>query len=464
MADEVVSSQCINAQDGMSASPYVWITQNKGYFFRVRGTFRYTDYYTTTDAGVTWSGSSGIQISDTGSFQKDTSSIKVWYDRWTPGDTGTLIYIIWFAEFGGSQAGFFFKTLDTADNTLSDEVIINFNAHDEPTQETGSITKMEDGTLYASITPLNTHEVWRSTDAGATWAQLSADPQDVTQVAKHDIFPTASPDNRDIVRVTLDRVLNELFIDVWDDSVGTWTKTTIGSAGDFTNFLYIRQGISSTFRQSDRATLVCVHEDSFFASHDLRLFEVIWDGSTLTITEKTPIYEAQTYGFGVAITVNNSDDTLYVYYTVGSDESQFITRVKSTDGGVTWGAPVQQSDETVDYGAIINTPQIVGSGRLHPLFTRVSGGDKRNFYQFLGTTSGEGPPDGTAGPGPPGLTLNGPGGESSLREFNNLLIDIAQDILDPPGQTLELKDNSQAPLDLGISGEGNMVIITDDKS
>lgn len=73
------------------------------------------------------------------------------------------------------------------------------------------------------------------------------------------------------------------------------------------------------------------------------------------------------------------------------------------------------------------------------------------------------PDDGTAGPGPPGLTLNGPGGESSLREFNNLLIDIAQDILDPPGQTITLEPG-QGSLKLTSESEGNMVIMTDDQS
>jgi len=292
-----------------------------------------------------------------------------------------LIHIIMFVRDGGSGRANYFN-LDTSSDTLSSKVEAMSDSGADTLGRSVSICKLENGNLVIRVVSSNiTNEVWRSTDGGDNWTELSAKPGEDDDQDRSTTFPTDSSDNNDLMCLEWQIAQDTIQANIWDDSASSWTTTDVGTAGDFVWTFQAGPGAagvsnfwSSTFRQSDKTVILAVHEDKVGTSHDLRIFTLNWDGTTLTITEKTKVLTATSTVAGVAILVNNNNDDIYVTYLDGTDGSVVAQQVKSTDGGATWGSPVQVSDEDTDYVALIDSPQVVKSGgRIHPLFVIPSG-------------------------------------------------------------------------------------------
>lgn len=392
---KIVTTQSDTQNRFRDRSNYVWVDTQIGYYFQAivgptSQTMKGVEYYKTINAGDAWTGPTDIwrNIGGTG---RETDGYDIWYDRWTPGDTGTIIHVAVSTNItSASQRQHKYFTIDTADDTLT-EVHAGFvNYSNSATGRSVSIIKAEDGALYfqtaQDISSTFAHNLWRSTDAGLNWTDLGSVVG--IQGVRFVIFPTASTDQRDVLVLVLDLLGDSLKAYVWDDSITAFTSpVTLGAVGDF-NHSTKGNFWTSTFRQSDKATLVAIHEEGDHTSHDFRFFQVDWDGTTLTATEKAKIFTAQTHGPAAAVTLNNNNDDIYVAYSEGTSGSTVITQVKSTDGGTTWGAATQMSDEDVDYVSVWGTPQIAGSGRIHPIFERtVSDNDPDGeSYQFLANT------------------------------------------------------------------------------
>jgi len=69
-----------------SGAATVFVSDQVGYKFFVDAP-GYCVYRKTSDGGVTWSSTTTVDA------QVDCLAISVWYDKWTPGDTGTQIHI-----------------------------------------------------------------------------------------------------------------------------------------------------------------------------------------------------------------------------------------------------------------------------------------------------------------------------------------------------------------------------------
>lgn len=377
-------------------SNFVWLDTLIGYYFQLRvgPSIDFADgceYFKTTDAGVTWSDPVTIFIPSLAAG--DTEGIDVWWDKWTPGNTGAIIHIVIVTNTvsTSSRLGKYF-TLNTVNDALT-EVNDNIRSATMTGSAQGrpaAITQTEDGTLY-TIMPLDlsaafAHELWRSTDSGLTWSKTT----EVTgiQRLRYVIYPTASADDKDVLIIFWSVAGDDAVIThAWDDSASAFTTAELGTTGDFVRpELGFGNIWSSTFRQSDKTTLVAIHEDVIHGSHDLRFFTVIWNGTILTVAEKTKVFTAQTHGPAVAITLNNNNNHIYVAYSEGTLGSVVITMVKSIDGGTTWGAATQMSDDDTTYRSVWMAPQIVGPGRIHPLFAKDATGTDTLQFQFLANT------------------------------------------------------------------------------
>lgn len=377
-------------------SNYVYINNNIGYFFQmIVGPSTHAangvEYLKTVDGGLNWSGPTEV-FKVSGSGVSDTDGFDIWYDRWTPGDPGTIINIFLFTGTGPTNtttrvAKYF--TLDTADDSLV-EVASNF------TNRTGlgslgrsaAITKMEDGTLHTfiskNVSSTFAHELWRSTNAGVDWSLIASITG--TEGLRFVMFPTASADDNDVLLLIWDVNGDDSVVAyAWDDSADDFVTAELGTTGDFVRIsAALGNCWSSTLRQSDKTVLVPIHEDAVHGSHDLRFFTVHWDGADLTVTEKTAIFTGQTHGPAVAVTVDNTNnDDIYVAYSEGTLGSVVITMVKSTDGGATWATATQMSDDDTTYRSVWATPQIVNSGRIHPLFAKDATGPDTLQHHFV---------------------------------------------------------------------------------
>ena len=447
-----------------SRSNIVWVNSEVGYSFYLRvgggaGDTIALQYIKTTDNGDNWA--TEVTVHSSGNSAWALEGFDVWWDKWTPNDTGTLIHITVQGRQSGSQTYTTYYTLDTNNSDTLVQVEDRYSlTSGAPIGRTVAMVKMEDATLYSAfVIATHTHKVFTSTDAGVSWVAI-ANPGEDYQYDKHVLYPTASSDNKDLLRIVWDALTNHIFALVWDNSALAWTASvSLGSSGDFVDNV-VQQGWSSTFRLSDKTAIVIAHESMVGASHDLRAFSVNWDGATLTVTELGKIFTAQTYGYGAAITIDNNTDRLYAYYMVGSFGSQYIATKTSTDGGVTWGTETQHSQDTTDYHNVWACMSIVGRGMLFPLYGNTAGAHETHYHN--GGDIVVNPDDGIP-VGPPGpIFFPGGGTGAEARQFNNLIIDIAQDILDPPGQTLTLNVNPGV-LTLTDQSEGNLVIMVNDK-
>ena len=421
MADAAIVSVSDDSHyERRARSNYVWVTTNQGYYIRMQagaGSLhtRRVDMFKTTDGGATtpWT---KTELFDTGVNADIIEGVDSWYDQWGRGDNGTLIHVFLFHETSTNMFGTYI-TIDTNDDTVA---TVNTNplgggASGGAGIRTVSMVKLESGTLRIGMSASGTHEVWESTDSGTNWTQLSADPGRETAESQFVDYPTDSTDNEDQMRIQWGNTSNILQANIWDDSAGTWTQTTIGTSGDF-----IWQGgtppesnrWSSTYRQSDRTVIVAIHEDGVGTSHDLRVFTIHWDGATLTITELTRVLTATSTVGGVSILIDNRNDNLHVTYLDGTEGSVTVQQVVSTDGGIAWGAATQISDDTDDFVAVWDAPQNIESGRTHPIFNLDSASAQSSLPKQGGTDPGDslGPPDGTSGPNPPGDVIL-PGGD-----------------------------------------------------
>ena len=93
MAEVTIYGLILDSSDEFHASPaVVFINDDKGYAFFIASTGQAAASI-TEDGGDTWGSPAGL------TSQTDCFSIGVWYDRWTPDDTGTKIHYA-FAETG----------------------------------------------------------------------------------------------------------------------------------------------------------------------------------------------------------------------------------------------------------------------------------------------------------------------------------------------------------------------------
>ncbi len=380
MADVSIGGGIDEAGSNKATSAYVWVTGQTGYLFYMAAGSGFGShlirYIKTVDGGATtpWT---ETDVFNAGFTTDLCDGVTVWYDRWTPGDTGQLIHICIWHESLIRQFGKYI-TLDTAGDTLAtvENDIRSAGVVGTSAGRDVGMVKMEDGTLYTSFVTGTQHEVWVSTDAGVNWSALSAHPGSAQRLDRFAMFPTDSADNKDLMRLEWDTGTDEWLANIWDDSVPSWTQTTIGTAGDFIwdtaagSSGPIATQWASTFDQANKQAIVVGHEDKVGVSHDLRVFTVHWDGTTLTITEKAKILTATSTLHSVCILIDNNTGDIIVHYTDGTDTSTVIQQVISTDGGSNWSSPVQISSEDTDYTSLWDAPQITDVGRTHPVFSK----------------------------------------------------------------------------------------------
>jgi hypothetical protein len=336
MADVSVDAT-ISTSTGRGSRSVVYATDDIGYMFYIDsdGVFGYSK---TTDGGATW----GAQVNVDSGAQTTVLAFDVWFDQWTPGDTGTKIHCWWFDT---TNDDVIWRTLDTNGDSLGTQRIVFAGA----TSVVGrgvfvSGTKTVSGYLYCAydIDAGAERGLHRSTDDGTSWsASLSSTFVEATLDTCFLYPASGTGDNNDCWALYYDASATALTLKLWDSSAASATESaTIQTHTDGNVDLTGQFGFAGAIRHSDGHLIVAAVSLRDNASSTHQVFDCT---STSSIATKTAITTNIDDHYWPQVFVS-SNDTIHVAYVGKRDglETLDVTAkvyyTKSTDGGTTWSA------------------------------------------------------------------------------------------------------------------------------
>jgi hypothetical protein len=336
---DVTLDAAIDNETARARRTIVFVSADVGYCF-----FNDSDsdfFYTKTeDGGQSWETPVEIDTDTTISCV----AFDVWYDQWTPGNSGSLIHIVW-VETGDDDPQY--RNLDTSDDSFGSQVTIvagGSAAGGVGTQL--QVTIAIGGNLYfgGSIDSGTERFFYRSTNGGTSWgsrAELIESSGDTALM-----FPAANTgDNEDIVACYYDLNVDELTLKWYDDSANSWTESSLVQSFNPDNTDLLGHGMySATIRHSDGHILLTAVTETDTATSDHVVFDLNRTSTAFSILEKTKITENIDDHTHPAIFIDQSTDDIYVAYNGARDGSQSwqlttnVYYVKSTDDGDTWSS------------------------------------------------------------------------------------------------------------------------------
>jgi hypothetical protein len=309
----------------------------RGYWFYIdsAGTFVYSK---STDGGATWGTAVTINSATT------QVAYDVWFDQWTPGDSGNLIHT-WYFDTTNDIVRW--RSLDTSTDTLGTERAAFTGA--SAVAGRGAFcsgTKTRSGYLYCAfdIDAGAEKGLVRSTDNGTTW---SANLDATFIVNSQDqclLFPaTGTGDNNDMVSF-LSLAAGGMQKRAWDSSAGTknsiaLTRSQFINTTDLTG----QMGMSAAVRNSDGAIVAVYMSERDTVTADM-LVSIIPADLSSPETTKTNITTDIDDIFYPAVFIDQNTDAIYVAYQGKRDGSEVLGTTsktyytKSTDNGTTWSS------------------------------------------------------------------------------------------------------------------------------
>lgn len=330
-----VSSNCLgggfNAQHIVRAAAGVW------YWFFASATNADLYYVKSSNYGVTWNApvlvKSGITL----------AGLAVWFDKWTPGDSGTVIHLAYYETTTGDV---FYRALDTNGDALGTEITV-FNGASGAAGANGAlaVAKSRAGRILVAYdidggteTGFNKSNDYPVTGFGAALGN----PNEGASTDYYLLFPGNDADSADMWMVFWDRSANELSLKVYDDSANSWSETSIATGmTDLVASTAVPQ-FAGAVRNSDGHLLLLAWENADTVNAKLRCWDV---NGAASITEKTNVVTASTDDQAMcALGIDTDADTLYAFYagkTDGTETAYSALNVyykTSANGGTTWGA------------------------------------------------------------------------------------------------------------------------------
>lgn len=322
------TTAAVHTQSGAST---VFISDQVGYKF-YRSTTGTCVYRKTTNGGTSWNAAVAVDT------QTDCISISVWYDQWTPGDTGTNIHI---STIDTGNDELFYNRLDTSSDTLLLATAVTAASGLAGTFVSGtnenSITKATDGYVYMVVDDANGSQLRRcltNCDVSGSWSTPGTLPQ-----GNFDSWSMLMPLSSGNVMLINRSTTNTLQSSIWNGT--SWSGFTTIDASAVRNTTY-DVGVAATL-DTDTGDIyiayITDHDTYTTADHDLKT-AVYSAGSW---SSKTAIFtNLATRGLmQVAISRDQNNGDIYVGYTARSAIATATTgnvfwRV-STDGMTSWG-------------------------------------------------------------------------------------------------------------------------------
>lgn len=392
MADVAVYANSTNGPVIKGDRQQCFISRLVGYQFYTDGTSNDLLYKKTTNGGSSWG--SEVSVST-----RLCSVMGIWFDKWTPGLTGTRIHI---AYVDDTSHDVYFNYLDTASDTLGTEAAV-FNGTSVAAQSRVSIAKMRGGNLYLlyDIDGGDEAGLLRSVDNGANWTARTSPFEGATNDYAS-IFPGNETDTNDAWIIYEDRI-NELSLKVHDDSADSNAETAIAAVVDSLPSTTGQQ-FSGAVRHSDNHLIVVVFNAYDSATGDLKVFDI---ASAASITEMTDVITDKDDCYNPCILIDQVTDDIYVGYLGQADGGETVGvsvtphYQMSDDGGTTWSGETTYGETARNHIGMlcdIGSP----SSRFIPCFQDSANSDL--YVNFVNSVA-----VGAVGGSPPGNSGNAPG-------------------------------------------------------
>ena len=177
-------------------------------------------YRKTTDGGASWSAQTVIRSTSA------SNGPIIWFDKWTPGDSGNLIHVMYVDETDDDT---YYVQFDTSDDSASTAVKIN-GAHTAGALDEANryyISKATDGVLYAAQiddTADSNFAVKCSTTctSNGNWSDAGTFPFTAGADADIALLPLAAGD---IMGINQKDSTGGMVWSIYDTSAGTWDAT-----------------------------------------------------------------------------------------------------------------------------------------------------------------------------------------------------------------------------------------------
>lgn len=312
-------------------------------------------YYKSVDQGNTWKG--GIQVDNSGSFIK----LDVWYDRWTPGDSGNLIHI---AYTDANTDDCSYRNLDVSTDTLSSETtVFNGATLSGTTDQDLSITKTKGGEVHINFDGDAGTETghYEATTPFTSWTSKTV----LTEAVSDYFFclPGNYADTNDYDCYFLDRSADEWSRKTFDDSANSWSESVLVAGAGFVEGTTVYPQTAGCINNSTSLQFAFGWNAYDAAGSDLVGFK--FDGTTSTAL--TDVVTNSDDAGSVSCTYDQGSSTLYVFWIGKSDGSETISSdvniyyKTSTDNGTTWSSETVLNNDAVDDYRWIASPANVAS-------------------------------------------------------------------------------------------------------
>lgn len=337
----VATSVALLNQRGMRGT--VFATPLKGYHFYVDSNSDLS-YIPTTDGGQTWGTPVVIQAETVETFD-------VWFDKWTPGDTGATIHI-WMCGLQNDLVQYF--QLNTINNVVSASVTVLAAASIIGARGVFiSGAKMRGGNLVCvfDLDAFAEHGTYKSVNNGASWTSQTEFLE--ATIDQGLMFPGNDADPNDAWMLYQDASTDELTLKVFDDSANTVSESSVISGMiENTTDGTGQYGFTGSVRHSDGHLIIAVCTDFDTVTEDFRVFDIT---NMTTITEKTALATDKDDIYYPQMYIDQSTNNLYVSYVGKLDGTETLRTTasvyyaKSTDGGVTWTTNILYSATGSDW-------------------------------------------------------------------------------------------------------------------
>ncbi|MEK7638654.1 MAG: hypothetical protein AAB388_00690 [Patescibacteria group bacterium] len=339
-------------------SQTVFISDQTGYKFYVDST-GVCAYSKTVNGGTSWGAAVTIDA------QTDCYSVAVWYDQWTPGDSGTNIHIVT-ADPGNDDT--WYNRLDTTSDTrllgTTPVSVVTGSGQGGSLAAGGnmpSITKATNGVLHIAVSD-NTDsyvvECTSSCDLAANWSETGTNPMDLQP--DHSLLLPLS--GGDLILIQRDISADDLRSKIWDDSLGVWSLTWTNIDNNAIENATYDPGFAATVNVSSGDIFLTYIDNATTGTlggnnDDVKTAKYSGGSWSLTGNVVTNTSRGLTQ---VALGIDANTDTVYVAYagqtTAGTANTANVYFASSTAAMSSWGneqGPVNTSADDI-YGLDVN--------------------------------------------------------------------------------------------------------------
>lgn len=323
---DIDTAAAVTGSDHTNAGPTVVFTSDtNGYkFYRDGGNT--CVYSKTTNRGESWNTAVAVDT------QTDCIGIAVWYDKWTPGATGTAGTRIHIATIDTGNDDIFYNVLDTSNDTLGLATATTTDrlAAQIATLATGgnavSITMATSGDLFASVDDTSDSFVMKcpatsTCTTNQNWLEAGSRPQDLA----NDYSTLVPLMNGNIMIINRDISADDIRSKIWSATSSAWTTTWVAVDAAATENAAYDVNVSAMISSSTgRIHLAYVADQATFGNGTQDIRTATFDNNAWT--SRTAVVTNSARGIqNIALGTDQNDDTVYVAYTATSSNS-FLTQ------------------------------------------------------------------------------------------------------------------------------------------